>query len=74
MFHEDKTISREALLRAMAVYSPTEKVASCRYILEATHTLLAASLVLCETTTTVMEGLIWTCFIIENTPMVRRSS
>lgn len=54
----------------MAVYSPTEKASSCRHILDATHALLAASLVLCETPSTEMDGVVWTCFIIENTPMV----
>lgn len=67
----DKTVPREGLLRAMAVYSPTEKASSCRNILEATHALFAASLLLCETPSREMEGVIWTCFIIENTPMVR---
>lgn len=54
----------------MAVYSPTEKASSCQSIIEATHALLAASLVLCQTDATEVEGVIWACFIIENTPMV----
>lgn len=55
----------------MAVYSPTEKASSCKYILDATHALFAASLLLCDTPSREMEGVVWTCFIIENTPMVR---
>jgi hypothetical protein len=55
----------------MAVYSPTEKASSCRDILEATHAMLAAALVLCKTRSKEAEGVTWACFIIENTPMVR---
>lgn len=68
---QDKRIPQEALLRAMAVYSPTEKASSCRDILEATHAMLAAALVLCKTRSKEAEGVTWACFIIENTPMVR---
>lgn len=70
---DDKSVPREAILKAMAVYSPTEKLSSCRSILEATHALLAASLILGESPGTEMDGVMWTCFVIENTPMVSDS-
>jgi hypothetical protein len=68
---QDSRIPREGLVRAMAVYSPTEKASSCRDILEATHAMLAAALTLCKTRSKEAEGVTWACFIIENTPMVR---
>ena len=68
---QDNRIPREALLRAMAVYSPTEKASSCRDILEATHAMLAAALALCKTKSKEAEGVTWACFIIEHTPMAR---
>jgi hypothetical protein len=70
---KDKEIPREALLRAMSVYSPTEKASSCRDILETTHTMLAAALDLCKTRHKSTEGVTWACCIIENTPMVNAS-
>ena len=68
---QDNRIPREALLRAMAVYSPTEKASSCRDILETTHAMLAAALALCRTKSKEAEGVTWACFIIEHTPMAR---
>jgi hypothetical protein len=65
---------REALLSAMRVYSPTEKATSCQLILQSVHTLLVASLQLCGQDHMSSEGVTWTCFIIEHTPMVRTST
>ncbi|WWD17654.1 hypothetical protein CI109_102095 [Kwoniella shandongensis] len=70
---EDKSVSQEALIRALKVYSPSEKAASCQMILQTTHALLAASLKLCEYDRKAEEGVIWTCFIIEHTPMQLRN-
>ena len=57
----------------MRVYSPTEKATSCQLLLQSVHALLVASLQLCEEPNKVYEGVTWSCFIIEHTPMVRIS-
>nr|XP_018999660.1 uncharacterized protein I203_07857 [Kwoniella mangroviensis CBS 8507]OCF63121.1 hypothetical protein I203_07857 [Kwoniella mangroviensis CBS 8507] len=81
----DKSVSQESLIRALKIYSPSEKASSCQTILQSTHSLLAASLRLCEEQTYSVahahpqgvggkeEGLAWCCFIIEHTPMLLRN-
>ncbi|WVQ61961.1 uncharacterized protein L199_000094 [Kwoniella botswanensis] len=82
----DKSVSQESLIRALKIYSPSEKASSCQTILQSTHSLLAASLRLCEEHTHSLahahvhgvagkeeEGLAWCCFIIEHTPMLLRN-
>ncbi|WVF70243.1 hypothetical protein IAT40_005032 [Kwoniella sp. CBS 6097] len=70
---KDKSVSQEALIRALKVYSPSEKASSCQMILQSTHSLLAASLRLCQEPNKEEEGVIWCCFIIEHTPMLLRN-
>ncbi|WWC66185.1 uncharacterized protein I206_100086 [Kwoniella pini CBS 10737] len=72
----DKSVSQEALIRALKIYSPTEKASSCQIILQTTHSLLAASLRLCEPgikSGKEEEGVSWCCFIIQHTPMSLRN-
>ncbi|WRT64368.1 uncharacterized protein IL334_001300 [Kwoniella shivajii] len=71
----DKSVSQESLIRALNVYSPSEKASSCQIILRSTHSLLAASLKLCEERINGKEeeGVAWCCFIIEHTPMLLRN-
>ncbi|WWC86456.1 uncharacterized protein L201_001333 [Kwoniella dendrophila CBS 6074] len=74
---KDKSVSQESLIRALKCYSPSEKSSSCQIILQSTHSLLAASLRLCEEPLTNRskeeEGVSWCCFIIEHTPMLLRN-
>ncbi|OCF37694.1 hypothetical protein I316_00821 [Kwoniella heveanensis BCC8398] len=70
---KDKSVAQEALIRALKVYSPSEKASSCQMILQSTHSLLAASLSLCGKPNKEEEGVIWCCFIIEHTPMLLRN-
>ncbi|CAD6575349.1 MAG: hypothetical protein TREMPRED_001360 [Tremellales sp. Tagirdzhanova-0007] len=69
---KDIMVARESLLSAMRLYSPSEKATMCPLILQSTHAIFAASLKLCETMHTQMEGLDWVCFIIQHTPMMLR--
>ncbi|WVW82548.1 hypothetical protein I302_104559 [Kwoniella bestiolae CBS 10118] len=74
----DKSVSQESLIRALKIYSPSEKASSCQIILQSTHSLLAASLRLCEEHAQYAnkkeeEGLAWCCFIIQHTPMLLRN-
>lgn len=84
---EDKSVPQEALIRALKIYSPSEKASSCQLILHATHALLVASMQLCRCPPTgdVREftdeegrgkaemGVFWTCFLIEHMPMTLRT-
>lgn len=84
-YEQDKSVPQEALIRALKIYSPSEKASSCQLILHATHALLVASMQLCRCPPTgdVREfthdegrgkaelGVFWTCFLIEHMPMVR---
>ncbi|WVR06060.1 hypothetical protein IAU60_003088 [Kwoniella sp. DSM 27419] len=70
---QDKSIAQEALSRALKIYIPSEKAASCQLILQSTHSLLAASLRLCEVRGKEQVGVTWCCFIIEHTPMLLRN-
>lgn len=70
-YQQDKQISQDALLAAMKVYTPNHKVTSCSLVLQSVHALLVASLRLCQIPHTMNEGVEWTCFIIQNMPMVR---
>nr|XP_018267383.1 uncharacterized protein I303_01369 [Kwoniella dejecticola CBS 10117]OBR89541.1 hypothetical protein I303_01369 [Kwoniella dejecticola CBS 10117] len=72
----DKSVSQEALILALKIYSPTEKASSCQMILQSTHSLLAASLQLCEQdmrSGKEEQGVSWCCFLIEHTPMSLRN-
>lgn len=84
---QDKSVPQEALLRALKIYSPSEKASSCQMILQATHALLEASMHLCRATTAgdvrgeskegwgdAEVGVFWTCFLIKHVPMVCRPS
>lgn len=57
----------------MRIYRPTEKATSCQYILQSTHSLLAASLKLCESDRHQTDGVAWVCYIIQHAPMVGRN-
>ncbi|KAK8866140.1 hypothetical protein IAR55_001291 [Kwoniella newhampshirensis] len=70
---EDRSVPLEALNRALKIYRPSEKAASCQMILQSTHALLVASLRLCEDANKAEAGVIWTCFIIEHTPLQLRN-
>ncbi|WVQ82472.1 hypothetical protein IAT38_004601 [Cryptococcus sp. DSM 104549] len=70
---EDMSVAQEALIRALKVYSPSEKAASCQMIMQSTHALLVASLALCQEPKKAEQGVIWTCFMIEHTPMLLRN-
>ncbi|KAL0241969.1 hypothetical protein I308_106143 [Cryptococcus tetragattii IND107] len=83
--HHDKSVPQEALLRALKIYSPSEKASSCQMILQATHALLEASMHLCRATTAgdvrgeskegwgdAEVGVFWTCFLIKHVPMTLR--
>lgn len=84
---QDKSVPQEALIRALKIYSPSEKASSCQLILQATHALLVASMQLCqadggaagdvrgkseEEWGEAEVGVFWTCFLIEHMPIVRR--
>ena len=71
---KDKTVAQTALLQGMQIYSPTERLASCNIILRATHSLLQESLRLCTSGQVASRGAIWTCFLINNMPMVGTST
>ena len=66
----DPRIAREALLKAFNIYAPAERAGSCQIILASVHALLVASVKLCETENTMMQGVSWTCFMIEYIPIV----
>ncbi|ODN92024.1 hypothetical protein L198_05696 [Cryptococcus wingfieldii CBS 7118] len=72
-FVQDKSVPQEALIRALKIYCPSEKVSSCRMILQATHTIFVASLHLCQKAHKAEEGVFWTCFLIEHMPMMLRN-
>ncbi|OXG92409.1 hypothetical protein C345_05935 [Cryptococcus neoformans A2-102-5] len=85
---EDKSVPQEALIRALKIYSPSEKASSCQLILQATHALLVASMQLCqadggaagdvrgkseEEWGKAEVGVFWTCFLIEHMPITLRT-
>lgn len=79
---QDKSVPQEALIRALKIYSPSEKASSCQMILQATHALLEASMHLCRAAAGDVRGeskegwgeaevgVFWTCFLIKHMPMV----
>ncbi|WVQ77110.1 hypothetical protein IAR50_006793 [Cryptococcus sp. DSM 104548] len=70
---DDKLVPQEALIRALNIYSPSEKASSCQMILRSTHTILVASLHLCQNAQKAEEGVFWTCFLIQHMPMMLRN-
>ncbi|KIR78890.1 hypothetical protein I306_04100 [Cryptococcus gattii EJB2] len=82
--NHDKSVPQEALIRALKIYSPSEKASSCQMILQATHALLEASMHLCRAAAGDVRGeskegwgeaevgVFWTCFLIKHMPMTLR--
>ena len=66
--------AKEAMTLAMRAYSPSAEGPIGEAILRTTHTLLLASLALCEEAKGELDGMVWTCFLIEFTPMARALS